>query len=171
MTNNIAPVNIQDVSLLSPNKYQVVINAFGEVGFWATTVKIPDITMGVTYLKTNTNLNWTQPGDKLEFEPLFVTFPIDENMIAWRKLKEWMKEITENEDVTSRFSDMSIIILTNNSNPNLRFVFKDAFPCRISSPTMTADEGEDQPLFCTVQFNFVTFDILPDIGIEIDPTS
>lgn len=162
--------NIQDLSLLSPNKFQLVIHKFGETAFWATDVKLPDIEIGVTKQNTSTNLNWWQPGDKIVFEDLSLNVIIDENMIAYRKLKEWMDEITRSDNFPASFSDLTVIILTNNSNQNITFKFKDAFPWRVSSPLLSTEISEDSPLVSSVVFKFTSFDILPSIG-TIDSTT
>ena len=165
MTKVIAPVvtTIDNFSQLSPNKFKVVINLFPDTSFWAQRVVLPTITLGQNLVPTNKSIRWTTPGDTLEYDDLIISFIVDEDMIGYRKIKKWQEDTVNRERPDERFSDMQILLLTNNSNKNLSFKFKNTYPYLISTVLMDTTQAEDQPLTVDVNFKHSHFDIDPPI--------
>lgn len=159
---NAPPLDIKNFSQLSPNKFKVAISLFPDTSFWTQRVVLPTINLGVNRMATNKSIIWWNPGDTLEYDDLIISFAVDEDMVAYRILKQWQEDMVNFEIPKKRFSDLQIILLTNNSNKNLSFKFKDTFPYLISGVMMDTSQAEDTPLTVDVNFKMSHF--------EIDPT-
>lgn len=166
MTTVTEPVatTIPTFSALSPNKFQVVIQLFPDVSFWAQRVTLPSITLGQNTMPTNKYIRWSTPGDTIEYDDLIVTIMIDEGMTGYRKLKKWQEEMTQIEIPKKRFSDLSILVLTNNSTPNLEFQFKDTYPVSMSGLILDAAQDENTPFTCDIAFKHSHFAIIPTVN-------
>lgn len=162
-------MDIPNLSALSPNKFKVIISLFPEVEFFAQKVELPGSNIEANTMSTNSNLKWKQPGDTLEFDPLKISFLVDEDMLGYRKILEWQKEITTTENKKSRFSDISIMILTNNSNKNLEVKCYNTFPMSIDGPIFGTDMDEDTPIQAVVSFALTDFEIVPGVVLDTQP--
>lgn len=145
--------------LLSPNKFKIVIGRFPKVDFFTQRVPLPTITLGRTIKTTNREVDIKYPGDKLEYEDLIVSILIDEGLEGYEEIHKWMNEAALAEDDNDFFSDMSILVLTNNSNKNKTFTFHNCFPQTIGNILFDTTATEDQPLSVDVIFNFSHFTI------------
>ena len=154
--------NIEQFSLLSPNKFKVVINLFRDVAFWATACNVPAVTMGANKVSTSRSIDFWTPGDKIEYEDLHLTLMIDRDMLGYRILKEWSENIVNSEVARPKlYSDMQVIFLDNNMNANLQLSFKNCFPQSLSGIQMGANIAPDAPLTTEVNFKFMNFVITP----------
>jgi len=171
MTDIVAPVRteITNFSALSPNRFRVVINLFPQLSFFAQKVVLPGITMGQNTMPTNKNLQWSTPGDTLHYDDLVISFMIDEDMIAYRILKKWQEEMTLEELPGRRFSDLSIMVMTNNSTNNLEYRFMDTYPVLMSGLLLDTAQDENVPFTVDVSFKHSHFEIRPEIDYELDP--
>lgn len=150
----------ETTNLLSPNKYQVVISKFPNVNYFTQRVPIPTVTLGQAVQATNQEVDIKWPGDKLEFEDLILSVMMDENLAGYQEIYDWLFECASSEmhedDV---FSDISIIMLTNNSNKNKILKFHNAWPQTLGNILMDVTATEDQPLSTDIIFKYTHFTI------------
>lgn len=160
MTDSIDPPSekISNFSLLSPNKFMVVINRFPDISFWAQAVTLPTITVTNNRLGTNKQYVMKTPGDTMEYDDLIIRFLVDEDLKGYKALKQWQEDMTGSEIPEARFSDMQIHLLTNNSNINHIFKFQDAWPTMIGSLFLDTTQGEDA-ITSDVNLSYTTFTI------------
>lgn len=167
MTDNIQPPigpnEITNFSQLSPNKFKVAISLFPQTTFWAQRIVLPTITQGANRMGTNKSIVWWDPGDTLEYDDLIVSFMVDEDMLGYRILKKWQEDMVNGEIPEKRFSDLQIILLTNNSNKNLSFKFRNTWPYLITGIMLDTGQAEDAPLTIDVNFKISNFDIDPQV--------
>lgn len=150
-------------SLLSPNKFKVNINLFPDISFWSQRIILPTITLGQNRMSIPHTVDWFTPGDKLEYDDLIISLIADEDLVAYRKVKDWQEEIISSESPKDRFSDLSIFLLTNNSNKNITFKFKNTYPYLISTLMLDTSQAEDQPMTVDINFKHSHFEILPEL--------
>ena len=99
------------------------------------------------------------PGDKLVFSPLSLTFLVDEDLLNYAEISDWLMGIrdTEYEKIGDVISDSKILI--HNSSHKLigTYTFKDSFPINLSSLELTStDAGIIFPV-ATVDFEYTSF--------------
>jgi hypothetical protein len=155
-------IPIPNLSLFSPNKFRVVIQKFPGLNFFAQKITMPAVTLGQTKVTTNKYLDFYIPGDKTVFDDLQISFLLDEDLVAYSQIKEWMVDASRTELLDEKFSDLQIVALTNNSNQNLRIHFQSTFPYYISPVPMDTTRDEQIPITIDVFFKYAEFNILTE---------
>jgi len=106
MTTSQSPLSRQPTKLdyLSPTQFRFIITQLPKVEFFTTAASIPSITLGETSMPTRFK-EIPMMGDKLDYEPLTITFLVDEYLENYMSLHEWMTAIgfPENHEQFSTF--------------------------------------------------------------------
>jgi len=106
MTTSQSPLSRQPTKLdyLSPTQFRFLINQLPKVEFFTTAASIPSITLGDTVMPTRFK-EIPMMGDMLDYEPLTITFLVDEYLENYTSLHEWMTSIgfPENHEQFSTF--------------------------------------------------------------------
>ena len=164
-TPTVQPTN---KSFLSNNKFQFVIDRLPHVEFFVQSVNLPAMTL----LNSDTQTPFTRvsiPGNILIFDPLQVTYMMDENMQSWFEIYNWITQLgnptsrnkiggltTQPGALNSITSDAVLTINTNANNPNIRVTFKDLYPTELTGVQFTSTEGQDF-LTATITFAYTTY--------------
>ena len=164
-TPTIQPTN---KSFLSNNKFQFVITRLPNVEFFVQSANLPAMTL----LNTDTQTPFTRisvPGNILIFDPLTVTYIMDENMQSWFEIYNWITQLGNPTNrnkignltqlpgaINSITSDATLTINTNSNNPNIRITFKDLYPTEFSGVQFTSIEGQDF-LTASITFAYTTY--------------
>lgn len=157
-------------NLLSPNGFQLLIARLPNLEFFIQDIEIPGIESPEVSQPTPL-VEIKHHADKLKFTPLRVFFSLDEDMKAWEELYKWKlglaypnstqehKDLKEGRTLPpdTLYSDLTIIIETNQHNPNLRFIFKDAFPTDITPFRFSSRSDTVKPLEFSATFSYTTF--------------
>ena len=69
--------------------WRMSINRIPKVSWFLTSAQVPGVNLGQTMIATPL-LDQQLPGDKLTFEPLNVTFLVDEELQNYRELWDWL---------------------------------------------------------------------------------
>ena len=110
MTTNQSPLSRQPTKLdyASPTQFRFIITQLPKVEFFTTAAVIPSITLGDTAMPTRFK-EIPMMGDKLDYEPLTITFLVDEYLENYLSLHEWMTAIgfPENHEQFSTFRSVT----------------------------------------------------------------
>lgn len=155
-------------SFLSNNKYEFVIDRLPNIKFFSQTVNLPGISLSATSTPSPF-VNLYNPGNQLTFEPLQISYIVDEDMKSWFELYTWMTNLGNPESLNklgiltkvagknnSVMSDASLLIKTNANNPNIKISFRDMFPTDLQGVTFSSIEGQDF-LTATATFTYTHF--------------
>lgn len=163
---------------LEKSRFQLVINRMPNVAFYAIAANIPNVSVGTSTQPTPFR-DLPVTGTKPDFDNLVVTFLVDEKMINFIEVFEWIKGYSRmgNIDNIENFlsqnplrsaslkefdliSDMDLLILTPEGCQVARVVYKNAFPISLSGLdfTTTIDGVEYQT--ATVTITYSDYDIL-----------
>lgn len=162
---------------LSPVGFRFVIQNLPNVQWFVQSAVLP----GVSLAELSTPsplLNTFVPGDNLEYQPLELTFIVDENMKNWAELYNWLKGLSAPEkydqyktlknsgtgdnnavqgDRTSIYSDATLIILNSNMNANHQVTFKELFPTSLSSLEFNTVAGDIEFITATASFRYTNY--------------
>jgi hypothetical protein len=116
------------------------------------------------------------PGDKLSFEPLSLSFRIDEDMKNYREIYDWLISLgypdnfqqharfqranAQNAGSDTYFSDASLIIMTNQYKPNIEIKFIDMYPISLSSVQFNVEQTDVSYLNAEVSFVYRKYDLI-----------
>ena len=162
----------QNINFLSPLGFRFSLKRSPTVNFFCTDANIPSFDLGwATQLSPFTNI--PVPGDKPTYGSFRVTFKVDENLINYLEIYNWIVALgfPENfqqyrtiaaQPVSSGskiVSDGTLTILNSAQNPNIEVVFRDMFPVNLSDVSFTTADTTVNYVVATVEFKYTLFTI------------
>jgi len=164
---------------LSPVGFKFVITKAPKADFFSNSANIPGINLGFaeqpTYLK-----NIPVAGDKLTYEDFNLTFFVDENLLNYMEIHNWMKGLGFPESIQqfidlkrsdeyapennaksalNEYSDATLIIYNSNFNEISKVHFKDVFPVSLSTIEFDATAGDINYVVATATFKYSIYNI------------
>jgi T4-like virus tail tube protein gp19. len=170
---------INNRNFLSPVGFKFTLAKEPKVAFFCNSARIPDITLGTavqpSYLK-----DVDVPGDKIEYGDFQLRFLVDENLVNYMAIHNWLvglgypdstesfRNLTTNESGTrellEQFSDGSLHILNSNYRDVAIVKFKDLFPVSLSSLNFEASDTDINYFTADVIFKYTLYTILGTDG-------
>lgn len=174
---------IENRNFLSPVGFRFTIGKMKGVDFFCQAASIPSLNMEAVNQGTRFN-RIPQPGDELYYEDLSIRFMIDENMKNFYQVHDWMRGIAtpysskefhydrkslKNDNKSTSTSDLSafdndwksdcsLFILSSNYQPVAEFVFRDAFPVKLSTLQFDASVQDLQFFSADVSMKYSHYD-------------
>ena len=170
---------IENRNFLSPVGFKFSLAKEPKVDFFSNSARIPEISLGTatqpSYLK-----DVDIPGDKLTFGDFSLRFMVDEDLVNYMKIHNWMtglgypestkefKDLTTDPNTSTRaldqqFSDGSLHILNSNFRDVAIVKFRDLFPVYLTSLEFEASDTDIQYFTAEVTFKYTIYDIVgPD---------
>ena len=168
---------LQNRNYLSPVGFKFTLAKEPKVSFFCTSSKIPEISLQTetqnTYLK-----DIDVPGDKLTYADLYLKFLVDEDLVNYMAIHNWLtglgfpesaqdyrdlltnqNDITQPLDPKKAFSDGSLYILDSNYNTNAIVKFKDLFPVSLTSLNFDSTQTDVQYFTAEATFKYTVYDI------------
>jgi len=159
-------------NFLSPLNYKVAIKRCPGVDFFVQKINIPSISTTPTVRTTPLN-KIPIPGDELNFEPLNITFMVDEELRNWYEIQTWMRQLAfpENTEQYNTLasqtnlsgygvkSDISCVILNSAKNPLATVTFSDAFPIKLGPLDFDSNLTDVTNIKSTATFVYTLYDI------------
>ena len=169
---------------MSPIGFQFSIARYPKVSFFSNKAGLPEIRLGgaeqANYLK-----QIMHPGDRVEYGELNIEFLVDEDMINYTLIHNWMTGLgfpespqqfeditTDNagqDDMKLQYSDGTLGILNSNYNTIARVKFWDLYPTSLASLEFTATEADINYFVATATFNFLYYQILDKDNKPLTP--
>ena len=165
---------ISNRNFLSPVGFQFSLARYPKVSFFCNSAKIPQIVLQTekqsTYLK-----QIDVPGDQLEYSDLTLRFLVDEDLVNYVTIHNWLtglgfpesaKQFDDmlNEDgirdPLNFFSDGTLLIFYSNYNAKAQIKFKDLFPVSLTSLDFTSTDTDIKYFTAEVSFKYTIYDIL-----------
>jgi hypothetical protein len=162
---------MKNTNFLQDSSFQLVIPRFSNVQFHGQGVNIPSVKLNATKAATP-YVDMPLAGDKMEFGTFECTFIVDEQLLNYEEIFNWIQSIsfaTSNEDFTNYpgkgpakiqslgEQDITLTILNSKNNPVVDFVFHDAIPTGLSGPTLMTTSNDLNYLYCTATFEYTYF--------------
>jgi len=144
-------------SMLSPPGFKLQINAaeFPAFEYFCTSVTFPTVSLPIIESKYR-NHQIEVSGDTVRYEPLSVTFIIDEDMKNYLELYNWMYK-NARESITYR--DITLNILTTQNTPNISVQFMNATITDLASFEFNTQNTDVTYTTCTATFYYDAFKI------------
>jgi len=166
--------------LMQSTKFRLVFNRLPNVTFFCQTATLPGVSL--TEVPRNTPfIDLYSPGEKLIYDPLTVSFLVDEDLRAWQEIHDWIRGMTFptdfkeyrdldllNPNTISRsksprgfpqFSDATVSIYTNKNNPHIRIHLKDVFPISLDGLQFSSMDSAENIITATSSFRFSYYNI------------
>ena len=158
------PVN---TNLLQPTKFLLTFTRIQAVQYFCQEVNLPGVTLGEVSRATPF-LDMYSPGTKLTYDPLDITFTIDEELASWKNLYDWFLSIADPDGFEKRdgsielqhskhFSDATLTILSSLNNPMLRVNFTNLFPVSMSDIRFDTTSSADTIITVDASFRYQSY--------------
>ena len=149
MTRSPFAKQIENRNFLSPVGFKFSLGKTPKADFFCTSARIPELSLQTTtqpgYLK-----DIDVPGEKLSFGDLTLRFLVDEDMVNYMAIHNWLTglgfpettkdfaDLTTDADglknqLEEQFSDGSLSILNSNYRVSTIVKFQDLFPVSLTS--------------------------------------
>jgi len=155
---------------LSPNGFNFSISKVPDVTFFCQQASLPGITLGDPSFSTPFSTQ-PLPGDTLSYEPLTVHFIIDEKMLNYNIIYNWIVALGFPEsyqqyttllagdtvqygELAKNYSDGVLQILDSNNNPVRSVTFYDLFPTALETLTFASTNVDVSYLIGSATFKF-----------------
>jgi len=166
MSNESVLTKIPDnTNFLQVTKFSFVIPELPFARYFCQTVLFPGIS--TTEVSVPTPFSDTyRHGDKLMYDPLSITFLVDEDLRTWEETYIWLQTLTSPikfKDYANRFQqkyyDGILTINTNSNVPNLRIKFKNCHPVTLGSIQFDTTVNADLTPVSDLTFRYDHFTI------------
>jgi len=168
---------IDNRNFLSPTGFKFGLKRSPGVAFFCNQANIPSLDLGVaeqpSYLK-----DIPLPGDKMQFGDLNLRFLVDEELVNFMEIQNWMRglgfpeSLAEFNDLKNEailgpmgkstddvYSDGTLQILSSNLIPKFQVVFNDLFPYSLSTVTFDATDTDIEYFTADVSFKYTLYQI------------
>ena len=181
---NIYYKQLDNRNYMSPIGFTFAIARFPKVSFFSNKCTLPPITLGTveqpSYLK-----GIPHPGDRVEYGELAIEFLVDEDMLNYSLVHNWItglgfpescKEFDEftrdrdgQKDLKLQYSDATLGILNSNYNEIAKIKFLDIFPTNISPLEFTATDTDINYFTVSATFSYLHYQILDPRNQKLTP--
>lgn len=155
-----------NTNFLLPTGFKFTLQRIPSVTYFCQSCNIPAFSFSEIIQPTRFNPA-KHPGRGYEYGDLDITFLVDEDMVNYLEIYDWMRlmgnldDHSEYEENTNQhFSDASITILNSAMNANLSVNFKNIFPKSLSGIDFSSTNSDTEPLLVTATFAYTTFEVV-----------
>ncbi len=162
--SKIIPENINN---LPTNKFTFIVPELPYASYMCQTVTFPGVATSEVLVETPFSATYRH-GDKLQYDPLVITFLIDEDMRNWEQAYNWFRGITfphgfneysEQKHRRNIYCDAILTVNRNSQTPNFRFKFVRCHPTSLGPITFaTTDDANAVPV-ADLTIRYDTFEV------------
>jgi T4-like virus tail tube protein gp19 len=156
----------QNTNFLQPTKYLLTFSRISDTQYFCQQVNLPGVSLGEVQ-RVSPLLDLYSPGNKLTYNPLEITFTLDEELISWKNLYDWFTSIANPEGFAGResgkdnLSDATLTIMSALNNPLLRIEFTNCYPLSLTDIQFDTTSSADTIITCTASFRYQSYKYLP----------
>jgi hypothetical protein len=117
-------------------------------------------------MRTTPLLDIYSPDTKLQFNPLDITFTIDEELQSWKNLYDWFFDIANPESFQNRkagkdtWSDATLTVYSALNNPLIRIQYYNCYPTSLSDIDFDTASSADTILTGHASFRYQSYKYL-----------
>lgn len=166
---------------LHPNKFLLNFSRLPNMQFFCQTISVPGISLSETPIH-NPFVDIYSPGEKAIYDILNITFIVDEQMVAWKEVHDWIRAMTfpfdyaeyrqlgrlskaqgvlREKKVQPQFSDGMLTMLSSSNVPIGTFKFYDLFPTTLSSFVISTTDSPENIITADATFRYNYYDFIP----------
>lgn len=147
------------------DKWSFTITKMPQLMYFVQSVTLPSVSIGEVPIETPYSSTYRH-GDKMVYEPITLTYLIDEDLKVWEETYNWMKGLTfprnsreySIQKKSHLYSDATLEFMTNSHTRNFRVKFTNCFPTSLSPIDLTYQENATSIPTGMVSFRYDTFE-------------
>lgn len=165
-----------DITPMSPNGFNFIINKLPELTFFCQQVTLPALSIGAPE-QNNPFINVPIPGETATFDQLQIQFLVDAEMKNYKAIYNWLVALSFPEkyeqytnfinddankysELAKNYSDGSLSMLTGNNNIAATASFIDLFPISLEGLTFQSTNTDVQYLVGNATFRYTYYKFL-----------
>ena len=150
---------INSSAMLSPTGFRLTINSeeFKGLEYFCIAAELPSITLESIEASFR-NGRTPIPGDTISYQPLPVTFLVDDKLRNYIELFNWIYNNAHSNELIWR--DMTFSILTNRNTTNKQVLFHNVIPSSLTGLEFNTQITDLEYLTCSVEFAYQSFEIV-----------
>ena len=149
-------------NFLNPSSFVLTLDTqqFSGAEFTIQTMMLPDVSA------TGAELNYQQinvgrAGDKITFGTFEISYLIDEDLLNYKEIFDWMKSNVEtNHTATNHVRDLTLTVMNSANNVTKQIKFVDAYPTSLSSIPFDITTTDVEYLTAVVSFSYSYYQFL-----------
>ena len=141
----------KNINPLADVQFKFDVSALPNTSFFIQTVNLPGVSLEGAGIGVPQLQNFSRHTGVITYEPLSVTFMIDEYLKNWQEIYEW---ITGDE---GKYTTAVLTIVSSSMNPTLEIHFKDIFPTSLSEIPFNSTTTDPIYQVATVAFNYTEY--------------
>ena len=141
----------KNINPLADVQFKFDVSALPNTSFFIQTVNLPGVSLEGANIGVPQLQNFSRHTGVITYEPLSVTFMIDEYLKNWQEIFEWM--VGEE----SKYTTAVLTIVSSSMNPTLEIHFKDIFPTSLSEIPFNSTTTDPIYQVATVAFNYTEY--------------
>lgn len=171
--------NPTNTDLLQSTKFRITFDRLPGMTFFCQQANLPGVSL-TEIPKPTPFVDLYVPGEKLIYDTLNFTFIVDEDLLAWTEIHDWMRGITfptefeeylemqrknaisnlgqqylSNRKLSGgQYSDATMTVFTNKNNPNFRVKFVNVFPTSLSTIIFNTSDSAENIVTADATFRF-----------------
>lgn len=164
-------MSTRNTNLLQPTGLKLVIDRknYPNLEFFVQSVDHSSVTIAAAEASYPRIGSVPQIGDKLEFGEVTFNLILDEDLMSYTEMFNWMKRLVQENykpQTTKNFgepaseTDIALLILNSSNVQQKKFIYRNAFPTNLANITLDASTSDPTPIVVPVSFRYTYFDLL-----------
>lgn len=161
-----------NINMLSNLGFRFHVRKLPNINWFVQGVTLPGMTIPDAEHPTPFQISY-RPGRTVEYDPLIVEFKVDEDLLTFIEIMNWMRGIgfpesyDEYKDNVGTglqdavMSDATLMILNSNMNSTHECTFIDLFPINVSPLQFNSTSSDVDYLTVTASFRYLRYEIKP----------
>jgi hypothetical protein len=151
-------------NFLNPSSFVLTLDTqqFSGAEFTIQTMMLPDVSVEGAELNYK-QINVGRAGDKINFGTFEISYLIDEDLLNYKEIFDWMKSNVETKHSTTtssdHYRDMTLTVMNSANNVTKQIKFVDAYPTSLSSLPfdITTTDVEYLTAVASFSYSYYTF--------------
>lgn len=147
-------------NFLNPTSFVLQLDTvtYPAAEFTVQTMILPDVSVnGAPYHTPSRSI--AIAADKIEYGQFECSFLVDEDLINYKEIYDWLYNQVDNNDNSSNIRDLTLNIMSSANNITKQIRFIDAYPINLSSLPFDITTTDVEYLTAVVSFNYSYFEI------------
>lgn len=155
-------MSTQNKNLLQPTKYSLVFPEISDTIYFCQKANLPGVQLDYVSHQTP-QLDLYVSGTKLSYNTFDITFLVNEDLVAWTSIYNWMKELASVDQSYKRrqpgIKQAILTVYSNQNNPKFRIKYSNIFPLSVSDLEFDTTLSAEDHVVATATFRYDYFEI------------
>ena len=172
-----------NLDLVRATQFRFSILKIPNTEYFITEANLPGIAFSGDAVLNTRFTSLPMMGDTVNYEPLEISFNVQENLSNWKEIHDWMTGIgfpTNTKQFTDALteasvtrtstgsrgaqlsalpSDATLMIMTNKNNPTVKISFRNAYPTSLSGINFDTKDTDATGLVATMTMNYDFYEL------------